>query len=76
MPTHGSGDQHFSVGKVFDLPRLRQSLRIPILEWEDVKDDTSEEYEAIGCWSVWQAVQYGEETPRQNWQTPRLKLGE
>ena len=48
-------------GEVFDLPRLRQTLRRPIIEWHEVKhleDPTSVKMppkntsEPIGCWTT------------------------
>ncbi|KAJ7803821.1 hypothetical protein B0H14DRAFT_2527669 [Mycena olivaceomarginata] len=43
-------------GQVFDAPRLAKSLRIPVLEWWQVKDRNSTTVEPLGCWNVWQAV--------------------
>lgn len=41
-------------GEVFDVPRLSQSLRQPVLEWRDLKtESTMKEQEIIGCWDVW-----------------------
>jgi hypothetical protein len=65
-----------SFGKVFDLPHLRKSLGRTILEWEDVKDEESTEYDEIGCWGVWQASQHRDPHPRFSKQIEMLKLGE
>jgi len=56
------GDIYFS--EVFDIDHLSRAIGIPILEWHEVKNTSSEEIEDIGCWSVWQAVQTRESTPR------------
>lgn len=45
-----------AVSEVFDLPALRQTLGIPLLEWPDVKDlrqDRDDHLdEPLGCWST------------------------
>lgn len=56
------GDIHFS--EVFDIDHLSRATGIPILEWHEVKNPSSQEIEDIGCWSVWQAVQTRESAPR------------
>ena len=63
------------VGDIFDLPRLRKSLGIPILEWDDVKDPSSQHVDEIGCWSIWMAVQDREAQPRYCPLTEGLRLG-
>ncbi|KAH7105754.1 hypothetical protein BKA62DRAFT_687863 [Auriculariales sp. MPI-PUGE-AT-0066] len=53
-PTHvgeEAGFLHF--GDVFDVQRLSKLIRMPVLEWRDVKDVKSKEFEEIGCWSAW-----------------------
>lgn len=49
----GKGGKYINYGEVFDLPRLRRSLRTPILEWKDVKQEGSPVVDALGCWSIW-----------------------
>lgn len=48
-------------GEIFNLTHLRKELRMPVLEWKDIKDLPSSsasnpydtrETEAIGCWST------------------------
>ncbi|KAH6909017.1 hypothetical protein BKA70DRAFT_1371714 [Coprinopsis sp. MPI-PUGE-AT-0042] len=53
--THGISTQEPRVrfSEVFDLPRLRKELRMPVIEWGDVKQNSSEEVDEIGCWSSW-----------------------
>ncbi|KAJ7768862.1 hypothetical protein B0H16DRAFT_1518426 [Mycena metata] len=43
-------------GEVFDVPRLAKELRMPILEWWQVKDRKSTTVDSLGCWNVWQAT--------------------
>ncbi len=65
IPVHlddGAGDILFS--EVFDIEYLSEKIGIPILEWHEVKDLSNPEIDDIGCWSVWQAVQRREPTPR------------
>jgi hypothetical protein len=76
VPSHVLGASNIRFGDVFDIPRMRKSLGIPILEWHEVKDESSEVYDEIGCWNVWQAVQYRESFPRQSSIPDVVKLGE
>ncbi|KAG8929947.1 hypothetical protein FRC02_004833 [Tulasnella sp. 418] len=39
----------FRFGDIFDVPRFRRELGMPIIEWADVKTD--EAWNDIGCWS-------------------------
>jgi hypothetical protein len=50
---HGDTSAYLRFGEIFDLPRLSSTLGVPILEWDDVKNLTSDIYDEIGCWSVW-----------------------
>ncbi|KAJ7361204.1 hypothetical protein DFH08DRAFT_843459 [Mycena albidolilacea] len=61
-------------GEVFDLPRLRTALGLPILEWRDVKEKDSEVLEDIGCWNVWESVQFNDKAPRHSSVTEKLNL--
>ncbi|TFK99714.1 hypothetical protein BDV98DRAFT_623553 [Pterulicium gracile] len=68
-PSHiGGGVPPIAFGEVFDLPRLRKLLGKPILEWRDVKvlpvSYEPEDTEDLGCWNLWQTVQYREAIPR------------
>ncbi|TFY60346.1 hypothetical protein EVJ58_g5205 [Rhodofomes roseus] len=64
---------------IFDLPYLRTTLGIPILEWQDVKDNRlAEELDAppdeLGCWNVWQAQNIIADAPRGGFSTSTLGL--
>ncbi|KAJ3844938.1 hypothetical protein EV361DRAFT_943988 [Lentinula raphanica] len=61
-------------GEVFDLPRLRNLTGKAVLEWRDVKDPESEAVDDIGCWNIWEAVQYREHYPRRSSAPDHLKL--
>ena len=66
---------HF--GDVFDLPRLRQSLRMPLIEWRELKDieaGRKQPLEPLGCWSLWQAYDQMNHKPRPNFITGELQL--
>ena len=64
-PSHIGGDAgEILFSEVFDIDYLSQTIRIPVLQWSEVKDTSSLEVEDIGCWSVWQAVQTRESRPR------------
>jgi hypothetical protein len=50
---------------VFDLEPLRAALRIPILEWSDIKSPSTEVImEPLGCWSSWATGNLIENSPR------------
>jgi hypothetical protein len=51
-------------------------MGIPILEWHEVKDPNSEVYDDLGCWNIWEAVQYNEHHPRPCPLPDILKLGD
>lgn len=66
-PSHIGGDAgNVLFSDVFDVDYLSEKIGMPVLEWHEVKNlSTPEpEVEDIGCWSVWQAVQVRESTPR------------
>lgn len=50
-------------GDVFDVPRLRNLTGKSILEWREVKDIGSDAVDDIGCWNVWESVQYNDHFP-------------
>ncbi|KAF8575748.1 hypothetical protein K439DRAFT_1397924 [Ramaria rubella] len=59
VPGHMHGNPGFlAVSEVYDLPRLADALRMPIIEWSDIKDRSSHELEDIGCWSL-QTILFG-----------------
>jgi hypothetical protein len=51
---------YLPVSEIYDLPRLAEALRIPILEWTDIKNrslhELEDEREEIGCWSLVQTL--------------------
>lgn len=52
----------FPFGNVFDLARLQEHLRTPVLEWKDVKlpqPNGSVELEDLGCWTTSEENQSG-----------------
>ncbi|EIM92217.1 uncharacterized protein STEHIDRAFT_143645 [Stereum hirsutum FP-91666 SS1] len=58
LPSHTGGDVGpVPFSEVFDIEYLSNSIGVPVLEWDDVKDKDSTEMEDLGCWSVWEAVQ-------------------
>ncbi|KAI0690908.1 hypothetical protein BC835DRAFT_157933 [Cytidiella melzeri] len=52
--------------EVFDVPRFISDSGIPVLEWSEVKDPGSELIDEIGCWNVWESVQYEDHRPRRS----------
>ncbi|KAJ7706027.1 hypothetical protein B0H17DRAFT_1035316 [Mycena rosella] len=67
IPSHIGGHvTPIPFGQVFDVPRLRNALRMPVLEWREVKDHNSTFIDDIGCWNVWEAVQYREAFARRS----------
>ena len=76
-PSHIGGDAgNILFSEVFDVEYLSKTIGIPVLEWSEVKNTSSEEIEDIGCWSVWQAVQQRESDPRMTNALPLQNLGE
>ena len=66
--------------EIFDLPYLRQKLRIPILEWSDIKDtalaaNTDAPHDELGCWNLWQVQSIVADGPRASFSTDTLGLG-
>jgi hypothetical protein len=67
-PSHIGGDAaNLPFGEVFDVPRLSSLIGMPVVEWTDVKQQSSTEIDVLGCWSVWQSQQYYEDFPRMTW---------
>lgn len=68
-----------SFGEIFDIPRLQESLHMPILEWRDIKDlklGREQPPEPLGCWSVWAPYDGDQKWPRRVRITEELQLGE
>ncbi|KAJ3916990.1 hypothetical protein F5877DRAFT_80388 [Lentinula edodes] len=61
-------------GDVFDVPLMRKLTGKAILEWREVKDAESEDVDEIGCWNIWESVQYREHAPRGSAAPDHLKL--
>ncbi|KAK7064106.1 hypothetical protein R3P38DRAFT_2491061 [Favolaschia claudopus] len=67
IPSHIGGHvPPIPFGEVFDVPRLRKLLGRPVLEWREVKHPNSTFIDDLGCWNVWEAVQYREAFPRRS----------
>lgn len=76
-PSHiGDDGGTIAFGEVFDVPRFIKDSGIHIIEWDEVKDPESQELENIGCWNIWEAVQYREHFPRRSGVPGLLGLGE
>ncbi|KAJ8523387.1 hypothetical protein ONZ45_g176 [Pleurotus djamor] len=74
-PSHiGGSVPPIPFGEVFDVPRLRRLLGKPVLEWREVKDPSSETVDDIGCWNLWESVQYHEHYPRRSPVPGHIKL--
>ncbi|CAL1695033.1 unnamed protein product [Somion occarium] len=64
-PSHIGGDAPpISFGEVFNVSRFIKDSGTPIVEWDEVKNPESEILDDIGCWNIWEAVQYYEHYPR------------
>ena len=76
-PSHIGGDvAPIAFGEVFDVPRFNEESGIHIVEWDEVKDPESDIVDDLGCWNLWEAVQYNEHHPRNSAVPDWLKLGE
>ncbi|KAI0778374.1 hypothetical protein BD413DRAFT_508781 [Trametes elegans] len=74
-PSHIGGDvPPIPFGEVFDVPRYNRESNTPIVEWYEVKDPESEVVDDLGCWNVWEAVQFNEHHPRGSSVPDWLKL--
>ena len=62
-------------GEIFDMPTLRKGLQMPVLEWHEVKNQNSSETDELGCWNVWESVQYRDHRPRGSAVIDSLALG-
>ena len=72
----GTDSPTMPFSEVFDIPRFISQSGIPILEWAEVKERESEVVDDIGCWNVWESVQYNERGPRNSDGPRRVGLGE
>lgn len=55
-------------GEVYDISWLSKAMQMPILEWQDVKNLSNPELEALGCWSLFETQVNGlpRESPSPN----------
>ncbi|KDQ07958.1 hypothetical protein BOTBODRAFT_88478, partial [Botryobasidium botryosum FD-172 SS1] len=54
LPTHiGWNESLLPFSEIFDTERLSELLDLPIIEWWQVKDQSSSQIDALGCWSPW-----------------------
>ncbi|KAG1838331.1 hypothetical protein C8R48DRAFT_666854 [Suillus tomentosus] len=75
IPSHvDNSAPPFAFGEVFDVPRLSQAIKSPIIEWHEVKDSESEVLDDLGCWSLWESVQKTQSHPRGSFSLNWLKL--
>ena len=75
-PSHIGGDvAPIPFGEVFDVPRFVEESGIQVVEWDEVKEPTSQVVDDLGCWNIWEAVQYREHFPRRSAVPEHLKLG-
>lgn len=61
--------------EVFDLPRLREEIKMHVVQWNEVKQSTSEEYDGLGCWNTWEVSRPDDHKPRDSPVPELLKLG-
>ncbi|KAJ3568045.1 hypothetical protein NP233_g5974 [Leucocoprinus birnbaumii] len=74
-PSHIGGDKPtIDFGEVFDVKRLSQGTGIPVLEWNQVKNRSSDALDELGCWNTWESVQDHEAYPRRSVVPNYLKL--
>ncbi|KAI5824666.1 hypothetical protein K523DRAFT_284615 [Schizophyllum commune Tattone D] len=52
---HIAGDKLLPFGEVFDLTHLRAQLRVPVIDWRDIKP-SNETHEEIHCWALHKAM--------------------
>ena len=56
-PSHLPNEAGFPpFGEVFDVPRLSRAMRMPVIEWRDVKQVNSTQEDELGCWTLWATV--------------------
>jgi len=75
-PSHIGGDKPpIDFGSIFDMQRLARGIGIPVLEWHQIKNRSSNVLDELGCWNTWEAVQYEETYPRSSVVPNLLSLG-
>ena len=80
-PTHVGNKQDVGFvpfGDVFDIPRMANSIHLPILEWRDVKlpGEPGDSPETLGGWTVWARWDHFRGgLPRHTHVAPNLSLG-
>ncbi|KAJ6621115.1 hypothetical protein B0H10DRAFT_2352825 [Mycena sp. CBHHK59/15] len=75
MPTHiGRHRDPIPFGEVFDVPHLWRALGKPVLEWREVKDPNSTVLDDLGCWNIWESVQFYEKFPRHSFNPGHVNL--
>lgn len=67
-----AGFPYFS--DVIDLPRLSSAIRLPIIEWSDLKSKTSSHQDRLGCWTAWADIVPTEPKPRHGFLPGFLRL--
>ncbi|KAH6918153.1 hypothetical protein BKA70DRAFT_1089311 [Coprinopsis sp. MPI-PUGE-AT-0042] len=60
--------------EVFDLPRLQEEMKMHVVQWSEVKQNTSEEYDGLGCWNTWEVSTPNDHKPRYSPVPDLLKL--
>lgn len=77
-PSHVLADgatPEIDFGEVFDIRRMQELMKYPILEWRDVKNVETGLIDELGCWNVWESSQFREAIPRQSPTPENLHLG-
>ena len=53
VPAHMHGNPgYLPVPEVYDIPRLAETLQMPIIGWDNIKNRSSGVVEELGCWSL------------------------
>ncbi|KAF7347413.1 hypothetical protein MVEN_01497200 [Mycena venus] len=75
MSTHLPGNTPpLPFSEAFDLRRFRSLLGKPVLEWGEVKQTNSQILDDLGCWNVWESVQFNAKSPRHSTVHEKLNL--
>ncbi|KZT08882.1 uncharacterized protein LAESUDRAFT_648242 [Laetiporus sulphureus 93-53] len=74
----GGANIPISFSEIFDVPRLAHALKMPILEWQDIKNVTLSENlgerDELGCWNIWEVDNVPADGPRGSYTTGLLNL--